>query len=138
MLLYTQTCDDCLSVLSDPEEDIQPLTPSVSDLLSNPIVTFLSSPSKIPSNPSLPDETPASPLQLTNNPTTTIPDLASSPATGLQFSISIPENDQSKTTEELPPFCSLLSDVRPLLSRPNHLKFQLDQSALGRQHRRGY
>ena len=50
--------------------------------------------------------------------------------------ISLPENDQSNTTEELPPFSSLLSDVRPLLSRPNHLKLQPDHSALGRQHRR--
>ena len=111
------------------------------DCPTNSVVTFLSlisSPSKIPSNPESPDETPASPLQTTNNPTTTVPDVASSSSTGLQLSISLPKTDQSKTTEKLPPFHSLLSDVQPLLSRPNHLKLQTDHSALGRQHRREY
>ena len=98
----------------------------------------ISSPSKIPSNPALPDEKPTSPLKPTNNPTTTLPDVNSSLLTGLQFSISLPENDQSENTQELPPFNSLLSDVRPLLSRPNHLKFQPNHSILGRQHRREY
>ena len=111
------------------------------DRPTNSVVTFLSpisSPSKKPFNPASPDETPASPLQSTNNPTTTVPDVASSSSTGLQFSISLPKADQSKTTEKLPPSHSLLSDLRPLLSRPNHLKLQPDHSALGRQHRREY
>ena len=56
--------------------------------------------------------------------------------TGLQFSISLPKTDQSKTTEKLPPFHSLLPDVRPLLSRPIKLKLQPDHSTVGRQHRR--
>ena len=81
---------------------------------------------------------PVSPLQTTDISTTTVPEVTSSPSTGLQFSISLPKTDQSKTTEKLPPFHSLLSDVRPLLSRPNHLKLQPDNSALGRQHRREY
>ena len=109
------------------------------DLPTTSVVTFLSPispPAKIPSNPASPDETPASPLQPTNNPTTIVPDVASSSSTGLQFSISLPITDQSKNTEKLPPFHSLLSDARPVLSRPNHLKLQPDQSALGRQHRR--
>ena len=109
--------------------------------LTNSVVTSLSpisSPYKIPSNPASPDETPASRLQTTNNTVTTVPDVASSSSTGLQFSISLPKPDQSKTPEKLPPFHLLLSDVRPLLSRPNHLKLQLDHSALGRQHRREY
>ena len=136
------SCDDCLSVLSDPEEDFRPPTPSGLDCPTNSVVTFLSpisSPSKIPSNPALPDETPASHLQTTNSSTTTVPEVTSSPSTGLQFSISLlPKTDRPKTTEKLPPFHSLLSDVRPLLSRPNHLKLQPDHSALGRQHRREY
>ena len=134
-------CDDCLSVFSDPEDDFQPLTPSGLDLPTTSVVRFLSPispPAKIPSNPASPDKTPASPFQPTNNPTTTVPDVASSSSTGLQFSISLPETDQSKTTGKLPPFHLLLSDVRPLLSRPNHLKLQPDRSALGRQHRREY
>ena len=98
----------------------------------------MSPPAKIPSNPASLDETPASPLQTTNNSTTTVPEVTSSPSTGLQFSISLPKTDQFKTTKKLPPFHSLLSDVRPLLSRPNHLKLQPDHSALGRQHRREY
>ena len=109
------------------------------DLPINSVVTFLSpisSPSKIPSNPASPDETPASPLQSTSNPTTIIPGVTPSLSTGLQFSISFSETDQSKTSEELPSFNSLLSDVRPLILRPNHLKFQPDHSALGSQHRR--
>ena len=132
-------CDDCFSVLSEPEEDFRPLTPSGSDLPINSVVIFLSpisSPSKLPSNPASPDETPASPLRSTNNPTNVIPTPASSPSTGLQFPISIPESDQSKITEALPPFGSLLSDVRPLPSRPNHLKLQPDHSILERQHHR--
>ena len=127
--------------LSDPEQDFQPPTPSGLDLATNPVVTFLSpisSPSKIPSNPASPDETPASLKEPTNNPTTTIPDVTSFLRTGLQLPNSLPENDQSKTSEELPPFSSLLSDVRPLLSRQNYLTFQPDQSALGRQHHREY
>ena len=46
------------------------------------VVTFLSPispPAKIPYNPASPDETPASPLQPTNNPTTTVSDVASPP-----------------------------------------------------------
>ena len=111
--------------------------PSGLDLPTTSVVTFLSPispPAKIPSNPASPDETPASPLQPTNNPTTIVPDVASSSSTGLLFSISLPKTDQSKNTEKLPPFHSLLSNARPLLSRPNHLKLQPDQSALGRQH----
>ena len=118
---------------------IRPPTHSGLDRPTNSVVTFLSpisSHSKKPSNPASPDETPASPLQTTNNPTTTVPDVASSSSTGLQFSISLPKTDQSKTTEKLPPFHSLLSDARPLLFRPNHLKLRPDQCALGRQHRR--
>ena len=110
------------------------------DFPSNPVVTFLSPifcPSKVPFNPASPDETPASLLQYVSNPTTIIPGDTTSLSTGLQFSIPRPENDQSTATE-LPPFSSLLSDVGPLLSRPSHLKFQPDQSALGRQHRREY
>ena len=86
----------------------------------------------------MPDKTPAPPLQSTNNPTTTTPDIASPPSTGLQLSISLPGNDQSKATEELSPFNWLLSDVRPLLSIPNHLNFHSDHSILGRQHRPEY
>ena len=111
------------------------------DLPTTSVVTFLSlisSPSTIASNPASPNETPASPLQTTNNPTTTVPDVASSPSTGIQFSILLPKTDQLKTTEKLPPFHSLLSDVRPHLSKPNNLKLQPDHSALGRQHRREY
>ena len=132
-------CDDCLSVLSDPEEDFRPFTFSRLDLPNNSVVTFLSpisSPSKIPSNPASPDETPASPLRSTHNPTNVISDAASSSSIGLQFSISLPKTDQSKTAAKLPPFHSLLSDIRPLLSRPNHLKLQFDHFAPGSQHRR--
>ena len=139
-LPYTP-CDDCFSVLFDPEKDSQSFTPSRSDLSSNPVVTFfspISSPSKVPSNPASPDETPASLSQSTNNPTTTISDAAFFPSTALQFSFSISENDQSQTAEERLPFSSLLSDVQPRLSRPNQLKFQPDHSILGRQQRREY
>ena len=94
--------------------------------------------SKTPCNPASPDETPASPLQSTSHPTTTIPDVFSSLSTGLQFSISLPVNDQSENTQELHPFNSLLYHVRPFLSRPNHIKFQTDHSILRRQHRREY
>ena len=34
-------CDECLSVLSDPEKDFQPFTSSSLDLPTNPVVTFL-------------------------------------------------------------------------------------------------
>ena len=127
--------------LSDPEKDFQACTPPGLELLTDPVITFLShisSPSKIPSNPAWPDETPASPLQSTNNPKTTIPNVTSFLSTGPQFSISIPENNQSENTQELPPFNSLLSDALPLLSRPNHLKFQLDPSIRERLHLREY
>ena len=50
----------------------------------------------------------------------------------------LPTTDYSKTTKAFPPFSSFLSDVRPLPSRPNHLKLQPDHSVLGRQHRREY
>ena len=134
-------CDNCLSVLSDWEEEFKSLTPSGSNFASYPVVTFLTfifSPSKTPSNPLSPDETSISPLQSTNNPTTIIPGASPPLSTGLRFSILLPENDQSKTTDELHPLKSLLSDIRPLLSRANHLKNEPDQFALGRQHRREY
>ena len=73
-----------------------------------------------------------------SQPPTINPDVAPSTSIGSQFSISSTETSQSENTQELPPFSSFLSDVRPLLSRPNHFKPQPDQSALGRQHRREY
>ena len=51
---------------------------------------------------------------------------------------SSPDASQSESTQELPPFSSFLPDVRSLLSRPNQLKLQPTQSALGRQHRCEY
>ena len=101
-------------------------------------ITFLSPPSKIPSNPASPDEPPSLTLLQTSQPLLINPNVAPSTSTGSHFSISSPEASQSETTQELPPFSSFLSDVRPLLSRPNQLKFQPNHSALGRQHRREY
>ena len=106
-----------------------------------PVVTFLcpiSSPSKTPSKPASPDKTPTSSVQSTSKPITIIPEVAPSLSTGVQFSISLPENDQSETTQVLPPINSVLSDARPLLSRLNHFKFQPDHSTVERQHRREY
>ena len=77
-------------------------------------------------------------LHGTDNPSTVLPDAASSPPTGLQFSISLPQNDQPKPTDEFLTFSSFLSEVRLFLSRPNNLKLQPDHSALVRQHRREY
>ena len=133
--------DNCLSVHSGAEEEIQFFTPSSSDFPFNPVVTFISpisSPPKTPFNPASPEKTPASPLQSTCNPTTTIPGAPPPLSTGLQFPTSLPENDQFKSTDELLPFSSLPSDVRLLLLRPNHIKLQPDHSVLGRQHRREY
>ena len=81
---------------------------------------------------------PAPPLPSTSQPPTITLDVAPFQSTGSQISISSPEVSQSENTQELPPFGSFLSDVRPLLSRPNHLKLQPDQSALGGEHRREY
>ena len=125
---------------SDPE-DFRPLTPSGLDLLTNSGVTFvslISSRSQRPSNPASPDEPPSLTLLSTIQPPTTHPDVAASTSTGPHFSIPSPEASQSENTQELPLFCSLLSDVRPLLSRPNQLKLQPDHAVLGRQHRREY
>ena len=111
------------------------------ELPTNSVVTFLSpisSPSKKPSNRASLDEPPSLTLLSTSQPPTIHPDVAPSASTGPQFSISSPEASQPENTQEFPPFSSFLSDVRPLLSRPNHLKLQPDQSALGRQHRRKY
>ena len=74
----------------------------------------------------------------TSQPPTITSDVAPPASIGSQFSISSPETSQSENIQEIPPFSFFLSDVRPLLSRPNHLKLQLDHSALGRQHRREY
>ena len=134
-------CDDCFSVLSDPEDDFRPLAPSGLDLPTNSVVTFLSpisSPPNFPSNPASPDEPPALSLLPTSQLPTMNPDVALSTSIDSQLSISSAETSQSENTQELLPFSSFLSDVRPLLSRPNHLKLQPDQSVLGRQHRREY
>ena len=104
-------------------------------------VTFLSPispPSKIPSNPASPDEPPSLTLLQTSQPLLINPNVAPSTSTGSHFSISSPDASQSENTQDLPPFSSFLSDVRPLLSRPNQLKLQPNHSALGRQHRREY
>ena len=119
----------------------EPLTPSGLELPTNSGVTFLSpisSPSKIPFNQASPDEPPSLFSLQTTQPPTIHPDVAPPASTGSQFSISSPEASQCESTQELSPFNSFLSDARPLLSRPNHLKLQSDQSALGRQHRREY
>ena len=52
-------------------------------------------------------------------------------ATVLNF---LPKHDHPVTTQELPSFNSLLSDVGYLLSRPDHLKFEPDPSTLASQH----
>ena len=109
------------------------------ELPTNFVITFLSpisSPPNLPSNPASPDEPPALSLLPTSQPPTVDPDVAPSTSIGSHFSISAPEASQSENTQELPPFSSPLSDIRPFLPRPNHLKLQSDQSALGRQHRR--
>ena len=111
------------------------------DLPTNSGVTFLSpisSRSQIPSNPASPDEPPSLTLLSTSQPPIINPEVAPSALIGSQLPISLPENSQSEVTQELPPFSSFLSDVRPLLSRPNQLKLQPDPAALGRQHRREY
>ena len=134
-------CDEYFSVLSDPEEDFRRLTPSGLDLSTNSVVTFLSpisSPPQTPSNPASRDEMPALSLLPISQPPTINPHVAPSASIGSQFSISSLEASQSENTQELPPFSSFLSDVRPLFSRLNHLKLQPYQSALGRQHSREY
>ena len=93
---------------------------------------------KIPSNPASPDELHSLTLLSNSQPPTIHPDVAPSASTGSEFSIPSPEASQPKNTQEVPPFSFFLSDVRPLLSKPNHPKLQPDQSALGRQHRREY
>ena len=111
------------------------------DLPTNSGVTFfspISSRSQIPSNPASPDEPPSQTLLSTSQPPTINPDVAPSALIGSQLPISSPEVSQSEDTQGLPPFSSFLSDVRPLLSRPNQLKLRPDPAALGRQHRRGY
>ena len=67
-----------------------------------------------------------------------MPDVTPSLSTGLQFPNSVLESDQSGNSQELPPFNSLVSDVRPLLSRHNQLKLKPDHSVVGRQLRREY
>ena len=128
-------CDDCLSVISDPEDNLRPLTPSGLDLTTSSGVTFLS---PILSNPASPDEPPSLTLLSTSQPPTITTDVAPSILTGLQLPVSSPEVSQSEDTQELPPFSSFLSDVRPPLSRPNQLKLRPDPAVLGRQHRREY
>ena len=110
------------------------------DLLTSSDVTFLSpiAPrSQIPSNPASPDEPPSLTLLSTSQPPTINTDVAPI-LIGSQPPISSPEVSQSEDTSELPPFSSFLSDVRPLLSRPNQLKLRADSAVLGRQHRREY
>ena len=107
---------------------------------TNSDVTFLShiaSCSQIPSNPASPDEPPSLTLLTTSQPPTINTDVAPI-LIGSQLPISSPEVSQSEDTSELPPFSSFLSDVRPLLSRPNQLKLRPDSTVLGRQHRREY
>ena len=111
------------------------------DLLTSSDVAFLSpiAPcSQIPSNPASPDEPPSLTLLTTSQPPTINTDVAPSIFIGPQLPISSPEVNQSEDTSELPTFSSLLSDVRPLLSRPNQLKLRPDSAVLGRQHRREY
>ena len=87
---------------------MQLFTLSSLDLATNPVVTFLSpisSSSKLPCNRASPDKTPAIPFQSTSRLTTIIPDVAPPLSTGLQFSIPFTtiDNDQSETTQEIPP-----------------------------------
>ena len=62
-------------------------------------------------------------------------DEAAAPALdGLQLRIYLPDENPTTTIQELPTFASLVYDVRYLLSRSNHLKFQPDHSTLGHKH----
>ena len=84
-------CDDFLSVLTDPEEDFRPLTPSGLDLPTNSVVTFLShnpSPPKILSNPTSSDEPPALSSPTIRQPPNMTPDVAPSASVGPKFSPS--------------------------------------------------
>ena len=87
-----------------------------------------------PSNPASPDEPLSLTLLSTSQPPTITTDVAPSILTGSQLPISSPEVSQPEDTQELPPFSSFLSDVRPLLSRPNQPKLRPDPAVLGRQH----
>ena len=111
------------------------------DLPTNSGVTFLSpiySRPQITSNPASPDEQPSLTLVSTSPPATINPEFAPSALIGSQLPIPSPEVSQFEDTSELPSFSSLLSDVRPLLSKPNQLKLRPDPAVLGRQHRREY
>ena len=92
---------------------------------------------QIPYNTASPDEPPSLTLLSTSQPPTINTDVAPI-LIGPQLPISSPEVSQSEDTSELPPFSSFLSDVRPLLSRPNQLKLRPNSAVLGRQHRREY
>ena len=134
-------CNDCLSVISDTEDDFRPLTPSDLELPTNSGVTFsspISSRSQIPSNPASPDEPPSLTLLSTSQPPTINTDVAPSILIGSQLPKSPPEYSRSEDTSELPPFSFFFSDVRPLLSRLNQLKLRPDPAVLGSQHRREY
>ena len=111
--LTLSPCDDCLSVICEPEKDFRPLTHPGLDLPTKSAVTFLSpisTPSKIPSNPASPGEPPSLTLLSTSQPPTINLDVAPSTLIGSQFPISSLEVTQSKDFQELP-FNSLLCDV---------------------------
>ena len=134
-------CDDCFRSLSDPQEHFRPFTPSSVDIPTLPVVTILflaCSYSKLPSNLA---RQPIHPTHRWN--------LLAIPQLKAQLLVFLDQLDYSsqllsqKTIilwlhRELPSLNLLLSDIRPFLSRPKHLKFQFDHWTLERQHRREY
>ena len=108
--------------------------PSGLDIPINPIAILLSpippSPQKS-SNPASPDNLPALPPTSTADSTNNIVEAVAPALDRLQFPISLPDDEPSITITDLPTFSSLVWDVGPLLSHPNHLKFGPNHSTLG-------
>ena len=116
----------------------QPFTPSGLRTSTKTIVIFHSlnsSPTKAPSTPASPDDSPASFLQPNKLSSTAFDDVAPSLPTGLQFLILLPDDDHPVTTKELSPFNSLSSDLQPLHLRFNLSYFCPDQSTFRVQNR---
>ena len=130
---------EILSILGDPDLELEPFTPTCLDQCATPVFSFLSpvsSPSSTAADPVLPIEQPALQTRILNDPS------PASPTTDVLINNSIPFPTVNFESEDEPlrPTDISRENIRSVASRPRHPNSQNNAKsvALYKQHRREY
>ena len=128
---------EILSILGDPDLELEPFTPTCLDQCATPVFSFISpvsSPSSTAVDPEPPTEQPNPQARLSNSSP------AASPTTNVLINNSIPFSTVNLESEDEPLLPADISreNIRPATLRPRHANSQNNAQsvALYKQHRR--